>query len=87
MRGKATGLLKKLSISLDAKGSEVIPEIREATVEGEALGGFPAGEFGNFVFHGKPQGQVQRSKADAGGQGLRVKLLAKKDVGERALPV
>jgi len=56
-------------------------------VESEALGRFPPGKFRNFVFDGKAQGQVERSKADPSGNRLRVKFLAKKDVRERAFAV
>ena len=56
-------------------------------MESEALGRFPPGKFRNFVFDGKAQGQVERSKADPSGNRLRVKFLAKKDVRERAFAV
>ena len=56
-------------------------------MKGEALERFPAGKFRDFVFDGKAQGQVERSKADPGGNRLRVKFLAKKDIRERAFAV
>ena len=73
-----------LAVCLDAEGFQIFKKIREAAVEGEALGRLPTGKFRDFVFHGKTQGQFQRGEADAGRHGLRIELLAEKNVGKCA---
>ena len=74
-------------LSLDAERTEVFAKIREPSVERKRLGGFPARKFGDFVFDGKTQSQLQRSEADAVGKGLRVKFLAKENVRKGSLAV
>jgi hypothetical protein len=49
-------------------------------MKGEALAGLPTGEFGDSVFHGKPQRNIQRGKPDTRRQSLGVELLTKKDI-------
>ena len=56
-------------------------------MEGEALGGLPAGKLGDFVFHGKAQGQLQRGEPDSGSYGLWIELLAKENVRKGSLAV
>jgi len=63
-----------------AEGLKIPAETWEAAVEGKALAGFPAGEFGDPVFHGKAKSEFQRSEPDARRHSLGVELLAKKDV-------
>ena len=63
-----------------AEGLKIPAETWEAAVEGKALAGFPAGEFGDPIFQRKPQSQFQRGKPDARRQGLGVELLTKKDI-------
>lgn len=70
-----------------SKRAKIFAKIRESSMKGEALAGFPTGEFGDSVFHGKPQRNIQRSKADSGRQGLGVELLTKKDIRKSPLPV
>ena len=58
-RGNRIELLRELhfshslassAVNLDAEWAEVFGKIREPAVEGEALAGFPAGEFGDPIF-------------------------------------
>ena len=56
-------------------------------MEGEALGRLPTGKFGNFIFHGKAQGQLQRGEADSCGHRLRIELLAKENVRKGSFTV
>lgn len=70
-----------------AEWLKISSEAREAAVEGKALAGFPAGEFGDPVFHGKAKSEFQRSEPDARRHSLGIELLAKKDVRENPFTV
>ena len=74
-------------LSLDAERTEVFAKIREPSVERKRLGGFPARKFGDFVLHGKAQGQLQRGEPDSGSYGLWIELLAKENVRKGSLAV